>query len=193
MDPVSDADLNSKVESLTHALTEAREQQAATTEILRVISSSPADVQPVFAAVLTSAARLCDALDATIFQVDGDRLRIVAHEGPIATTPVGGIHPIRGTAAGRAVLERRTIHVADLQAEVDEYPESSALARFYGFRTALTVPLLRGTQAIGTISIRRTEVRPFTDRQVELLETFAAQAVIAIENVRLFNETKETL
>ena len=80
-----------------------------------------------------------------------------------------------------------------LQAEVDEYPDSSAFARSYGFRTVLNVPLLRGAEAIGAIAIRRTEVRPFTDRQIELLETFAAQAVIAIENVRLFNETKEAL
>ena len=91
------------------------------------------------------------------------------------------------------MLDRRTIHVPDLQAEVDEYPESSILARSYGFRTVLNVPLFRGTEAIGAVSIRRTEVRPFTDRQVELLETFAEQVVLAIENVRLFKETKEVL
>ena len=91
------------------------------------------------------------------------------------------------------MLDRRTIHVPDLQAEVDEYPESSILARSYGFRTVLNVPLLRGAEAIGAVSIRRTEVRPFTDRQIELLETFAEQVVLAIENVRLFNETKEAL
>jgi hypothetical protein len=93
---------------LQYALTEALDQQTATAEILRVISSSPTDIQPVFAAMLTSAARLCDALDATIFQVDGDRLRIVAHEGPIPLTPVGALPLIRGTAAGRAVLDQRT-------------------------------------------------------------------------------------
>jgi two-component system NtrC family sensor kinase len=166
---------------------EALEQRTATAEILRVISSSPSDVRPVFAAVLRSAARLCDAFDATIFQVDGDGLRLVAHEGPIPSTPVGAF-PLQGTAAGRAVLDRRTIHVPDLQAEVDEYPESSVFARSYGFRTVLNVPLLRRAEAIGTISIRRTEVRPFTHRQIELLKTFADQAVIAIENVRLFQE-----
>ena len=172
---------------------EALEQQTATAEILRVISSSPTDVQPVFAAVLRSAARLCDAFDAVIFQVEGDGLRLVAREGPIPSSPVGAFPLIRGTAAGRAVLDRRTIHVPDLQAEADEFPESSAIARSYGYRTTLTVPLLRGAEAIGAIGIRRTEVRPFTDRQIELLQTFAAQAVIAIENVRLFNETKEAL
>ena len=140
-----------------------------------------------------SAARLCDAFDATIFQVDGDGLRIVAHEGPIPVLLSTRFILIRGTAAGRAVLDRRTIHVPDLQAEVDEYPESSILALSYGFRTVLNVPLLRGAEAIGAVSIRRTEVRPFTDRQIEPWETFAAQAVIAIENVRLFNETKEAL
>jgi GAF domain-containing protein len=193
VNPVPDAEPKGEVESLRQALAESREQQAATSQILRVISSSPADVQPVFAAVLTSAARLCDAFDATIFEVDGERLRIVAHEGPIPIAPVGVLPLIRGTATGRAVLDRRTIHVPDLQAEVDEYPESSVLARSHGTRTVLNVPLLRGTEAIGAIAIRRNEVRPFTDRQIELLETFAEQVVLAIENVRLFNETKEAL
>ena len=187
------ADPKSEVEGFKRALNEALEQQTATAEILRVIASSPTDVQPVFAAVLMSAARLCDALDASIFQVAGDGLRLVAHEGPILSHPVGEFPLIRGTTVGRAVLDRRTIHVPDLQAEVDEYPDSSFFARSFGFRTTLSVPLLRGTDAIGAIAIRRTEVRPFTDRQIELLQTFAAQAVIAIENVRLFSETKESL
>jgi GAF domain-containing protein len=169
-------------------LAETQEQRTATSEILRVISSSPTDLQPVFAAVLTSAARLCDALDASIFQVDGDQLRLVAHEGPIPTIPLGEF-PLRGTSVGRAVLDRRTIHVPDLQAEVDDYPEASAFARSLGFRTTLTVPLLRGGEAIGAIALRRTEVRPFTETQIKLLQTFADQAVIAIENIRLFNET----
>jgi GAF domain-containing protein len=177
-----------QLQTRSRDLAETQEQQTATGEILRVISRSPTDVRPVFEAVLESAARLCDALDATIFQVDVDGLRLVAHKGPIPSNPTGAFPLIRGTTVGRAVLDGRTIHVPDAQAEVDEYPEASARARSFGSRTTLSVPLLRGTEAIGAIGIRRTEVRPFTDRQIELLETFAAQAVIAIENVRLFQE-----
>jgi signal transduction histidine kinase len=171
---------------------DALEQQTATSEILRVISSSPTDVQPVFEAVLASAARLCDALDATMFRVDGDVLRLVAHEGPIPSDPVGTPRELTpATPSGRAVLEGRTIQVADIQADVGEYPEGSAFGRALSFRTVLSVPLLRRGDAIGAIAIRRTEVRPFTDRQTELLQTFADQAVIAIENVRLFTELDE--
>jgi signal transduction histidine kinase len=185
-------ELQEKNRALTQAhaqVTEALEQQTATAEILRVISSSPTDLQPVFAAVAASAARLCDAFDAAIFQVDGDALRLVAHHGPISAHPVGQGPPlVRGTPPGRAVLDRRTIHVADTQAETDEYPEGSAIARRFGHRTSLVVPLLRAGEAIGAIALRRTTIQPFSDSQVALLQTFADQAVIAIENVRLFKE-----
>ena len=97
---------------------------------------------------------------------------------------------MRGSLTGRVVLERRTIQIADHQAEEDEYPEGTAIARRYGVRTMLGVPLLRAGEAVGVIALRRAEVRPFTDRQVELLKTFADQAVIAIENVRLFKELR---
>ncbi len=172
---------------------EALEQQTATGEILRVIASSPTDVQPVFAAVAASAARLCDAFDSVIYQRDGDVLRLVGHEGPIPIGPVGAftIPLSRATHNGRIVLDRRTSQVADLQAEVEEYPEGSAIARRWGHRTVLGVPLLRAGEAIGVITVRRTEVRPFTTRQRELLQTFADQAVIAVENVRLFTELQE--
>ncbi len=166
---------------------EALEQQTATGEILRVISSSPTDVQPVFEAIVRSAVRLCDAYDAWVGRVDGDGLRVVAHHGPIAL-PVDVVPIIRGTVAGRTVIDRRTLHVTDLQAAMDEYPEGSDLARRVGSRTTLSVPLLREGVPIGVIHIRRREVRPFTDAQINLLATFAAQAVIAIENVRLFRE-----
>src|SRR5215831_3143927 len=172
------------VEQLRRELAEAREQQTATAEILRVISSSPMDLGGVFASIAASAARHCDAYDAQILQVDGDFLRAVAHHGPI---PAPSTFPLRpGFFIGRAVLDQRTIHVADVLTAADEYPDGSDRARGLGFRTILAVPLIRAGKAIGVISIRRPEVRPFTDRQIELLKIFADQAVIAIENTRLF-------
>jgi signal transduction histidine kinase len=176
------------VEELKRELAEAREQQAATSEILRVISGSPTDLQRVFTEAAAAAARLCDAYDAGILQVARDHWRIVAHHGPIPIIAQGP--PTRGLPTGRAVLDRQTLHVADLQAETDEYPEGSEFAHRLGYRTILCVPLLRAGEAIGVIFIRRTEVRPFTNRQIELLKTFADQAVIAIENARLFEEVQ---
>jgi signal transduction histidine kinase len=173
---------------------EALEQQTTTSEILRVISSSPTDVQPVFDAIARSAAQLCEAFDVSIFRVAGDRLAFVAHHGPIAQRHGGFWLPlVRGTVGGRSVLESRTVHVADLQNEDCEFPDAVENARRFGFRTILSVPLLREGIAIGGIQLRRTEVQLFSERQVALLQTFADQAVIAIENVRLFNETKDAL
>jgi signal transduction histidine kinase len=167
---------------------EALEQQTGTSEILQVISSSPTDVEPVFRAMATSALRLCHADDAAIFQVDAGALRLVAHEGSVPLGPVGqfAVPLVRSSLTGRVTLERRTIQLADHHAEEDEYPDGTAIARRYGVRTMVGVPLLRSGEAVGVIALRRTEVRPFTQRQVELLKTFADQAVIAIENVRLF-------
>jgi signal transduction histidine kinase len=179
------------VEDLRRELAEAREQQAATSEILRVISSSPTDRSRVFAQIAESAARLCDAYDAAIHQVHSDFLLLVAHNGPI---PVPDrLSLTRGIVGGRAVLTRQLIQVADLQAETDEYAENSDLARRLGYRTVLAVPLIHAGRAIGVITLRRTEARLFSDRQVALLETFANQAVIAIENTRLFDEVRESL
>jgi signal transduction histidine kinase len=179
---------DTKIARLARELAEAREQQAATAEILRAISASPTNLERVFAVVAASATRLCDASDATIHQVDDAVLRQVAHHGPIAVP--GSLPMTRGVLAGRAVLDRQTIHVADLQAETGEYPEGSKIARRLGLRTNLAIPLIRAGEAIGVVIIRRTEVRPFTDKQIELAVTFADQATIAIENVRLFDEVQ---
>jgi len=184
------------VEALRRELAEAREQQAATVEILASISSSVTDANQVFAKIAASAARLCDANDATIFQVDGDLLRRVANNASIPQYETRGDDTMpltREVVGGRAVLDGKTIQVADVQAEMGEYPEGSHRARRVGHRTILAVPLMRMGEAIGVIAIRRTEVRQFTDRQIDLLKTFADQAVIAIENSRLFHETKEAL
>ena len=175
--------------ALQRSLTEALEQQTATSEMLRVISSSPTDVQPIFEAIAESAARLCEAFDVSIFRVDGDRLVFVAHQGPIAQGHGDFSLPlVRGTVGGRSMLESRTVQVADLQNEDREFPDAVENARRFGFRTILSVPLLRDGIAIGGIQLRRTEVHLFTDQKIALLQTFADQAVIAIENVRLFKE-----
>jgi two-component system, NtrC family, sensor kinase len=136
------------VEELRRELAEAREQQAATAEILAPNSNTPKDPTRVFADIAVSAARLCDASDATIHEVDGGQLRLVAHHGPILTGPTMPL--ARGALVGRAVLERQEIQVADLSAERTEYPEGSDAGN-----------------AIGVIAIRRTEVRPVTDRQID--------------------------
>src|SRR5262245_54884212 len=172
-------------------LTEALEQQRATSELLRVIASSPADLQPVLDAVAETAARVCGANDATIRRVDGDVIRLIAHYGTISVDATETLPLNRGTLHGRTVIDRQTIHIHDLVAAPEhEFPTSKALARRFGLRTVLATPLLREGVATGGILIRRTEVRPFSDSQIKLLETFADQAVIAIENVRLFDEVQ---
>jgi signal transduction histidine kinase len=168
-------------------LKESLEQQTATSEILSVIASSPTDIQPVLDTVAVNAARLCEATDAQIRLIEGDRTRLAASFGSLPAPEFVPISPLN--PGGRAILTRQTLHVHDLQERKDEFPESQAMRR--GRRTFLSVPMLREGTPMGAINIRRMEVRPFSDKQIKLLETFAAQAVIAIENVRLFKELNE--
>ena len=179
-----------ELEARNRDLTETLEQQTATGEVLRVISSSPTDIQPVFEAIARSAARLCEAVDASIFRVEEGVLRLVAVTGAIPQYTVGTPTPIsRGWVTGRAVVDAQPVHVHDLATTSEvEFPQGRIFAREQGHRTTLAVPLLREGLAIGAILIRRTEVRPFAERQIDLLKTFADQAVIAVENVRLFQE-----
>jgi GAF domain-containing protein len=186
----SDNGQQAEIARLTRELSEAQEQQTATAEVLKIISTSPTELQPVLEVVARSAARFCSADDVTIFELEGQYLRIAAHWGVIPQE-IGVRFPcVRGQVAGRAVLERKPVHVIDLQAEAKEFPEGSAFARRLGHRTTAGVPLLREGVAVGTIMLRRAEVSPFTDKQLALLQTFAAQAVIAIENARLLNELR---
>ncbi len=183
-----------KLQDRDQQLAEALEQQTATSEILGVIASSPTDLQPVMDAIAENAARLCEANDALIHRIDGDFLKNVANYGPLPSSPRGEAELLsidRGLYIhARAVIDRQTIHIHDLAAERED-DLRARFARSLGVRTVLATPLLREDVPIGTIMIRRMEVRPFTPAQIKLLETFADQAVIAIENVRLFKELQE--
>jgi GAF domain-containing protein len=177
------------LETSNSELREAFDQQTATSEILRVIASSPTDIRPVLNALSESAIRLCNAKDAAIRLVEGNMLRLVAHQGPIPFFSASELPIDRRSASGRAVVDRQIIHIEDmLSVGATEFPEVRAVAEREGDRTVLAVPLLREEVPIGAILIRRTVVDPFTDKQIALLKTFADQAVIAIENVRLFQE-----
>jgi signal transduction histidine kinase len=185
------ASLQERVDALARELSDSLTQQTATSEILRVIARSPTDLRPVLNTVAENVARICEANDALIYRFDGRRLEGVAEYGPLPGQ-LGKGPPVidRRSIPGRTVIDRQTVHVHDL-AEVPLDDLSAGFLRGHGTRTVLATPLLREGTPIGVIMIRRTEVRPFSDRQIALLETFADQAVIAIENVRLFQEIQE--
>ncbi len=170
---------------------EALERQTASANILKAIASSPTDVTPVLDAIVESACELCEAYDAVVFLRDGDRLSYKAHHGPIPVV-FDDKRPIsRDYLAGRAVIDKVPIHVGDVFSEEGaEFLVARELSRSGGIRSILCVPLLRENESIGAILLRRTEVHPFSDKHIAFLQTYADQAVIAIENVRLFDEVQ---
>src|SRR4029453_13574486 len=179
--------------SFEERLAETLEQQAATSEILRVISSSPTDVQPVFEAIAANALRLCDATFSSVFRFDGELIHLAAHHhlnpaGAAAFRSAYPSRPSRGGATHRAILTGKIAHIADVLKD-PEYTYHDA-ARAAAYRSALSVPMLRDGRAIGTITVYRSVSKPFPDAQIKLLKTFADQALIAIENVRLFKEVE---
>jgi len=173
---------------------ESLEQQTATSEILRVISDSPGNVKPILNAVAERATRLCESTSTAIYVLEGNRMRRTAFNGPANLIGQKSVPYSAQTLIGRAIVDGTPIHVHDIENARAEYPLSWEFAQQYGrHQTMLAVPLMREGRPFGTMLLRRTEIRPFSDRQIALSKVFADQAAIGIENVRLFNETKEAL
>ena len=189
---IENARLFDEVKAKTRDLTEALEHQTATSEVLSAISRSPTEVQPVFDAIARSATELCGATSGGVDRFDGELIHLASHYNwsPEALRAMGEIYPAtpsRGFASARSILTRSVVHIPDISKD-PEYTATPVIE--VGFRSVLAVPMLRDGQPIGSIALVRLEPRPFTDRQITLLQTFAEQAVIAVNNVRLFDEVQ---
>jgi len=187
---IENARLFDQVQTRTAELTESLEYQIATSDVLGVISRSPSQLQPVLDTIVQTASELCGAEDTTILLREKHELRVAAHHGTLPHE-LNARRPIdRGLVTGRSVVDRMPVHVHDIIASGDEFPLGRSIAEKFGHRTTLAIPLLREADAVGSLMLRRLVVEPFSEKHITLLQTFADQAVIAIENARLFEEVR---